>query len=375
MANEQRPTIDLRRRALYCAHDTRDEAWASLMTFMQETQRTIRAQVVLSKTQAKDILAQVEYSDVTVSVHDLNEAGSVFAIGLSRQWGRVRPHESSGQLLGIESTEPPVYYLLSDFGGEFWRNVVGHSLGKGYPELSRPSLSTEQIRELLAGIAERLHAEPPRFRLTKLGYTSRIADPNARRARASDATWTDLPLDRAFERVEEEGGQVTRVGFEVRDDGVAACRGYVSCKGEVGFVGDAAVLHEQILQPMASWARDIFNKLDGRERTQQHDWVAQPFFIEFETDALADPDARKRLLAVLSSMPNASQSVIHANPYLHVSVLDYLEDTSCEVYVLSSNRISIVPQTRTSPTSLIRLYEHISRQFAQGRVLDYSEVY
>ncbi|MFW5868164.1 MAG: hypothetical protein ACOCX2_10135, partial [Armatimonadota bacterium] len=97
--------------------------------------------------------------------------------------------------------------------------------------------------------------------------------------------------------------------------------------------------------------------------------------IEFDAPVFQSSDRQARFVEVLESMPHASHAVIHSNPYVHVALFDRLEETSCDIYVLSDRRVSVVPQTRSSATALTRLYEHISTEFNEGEVRDYGEVY
>ncbi len=362
-------------RLIYAAHETPARAVEAVAGFMRETGRNVRALVVLSRIAAEQLVSQITQSDAFVAQGNVNETGTVFALSLARTWGRLSRWESSGEVLAFESAYPHAYYFLSDYDGNFWRNVLSFAIRKCYPTLSAPSISTEEIQGLLQGLADRFDAGPDRFRITNLSYNARIVDPHARKDRESDSSWTDRSLGLVFQQAREEDWQVTRVQFEILGGAEGSCRGHVTCDGEMGFSGEFDVLRELLLQPVARMASEIFVKLDNRERLRERSYATQPFFIEFADDILISADARAHLLAALSRMPHTSQSVIHANPYLHVSILDYLEDTSCELYVLSPSRISIVPQTRTSPTSLARLCAHIAKEFGEGRVVDYSEVY
>ncbi|MFX0139071.1 MAG: hypothetical protein ACFFDN_35850, partial [Candidatus Hodarchaeota archaeon] len=56
------------------------------------------------------------------------------------------------------------------------------------------------------------------------------------------------------------------------------------------------------------------------------------------------------------------------NPYVHVTITDYIDNSNYEIWVLSDNRISIVPQTVCSMSSLNRLCDHISKDFQEGNI-------
>lgn len=359
------------REALYAAHASPYEAAQRIDRFADETGRALRAQVVLLPVPAEEALAKVGRSGVTLKRREVNEDGSIFALSLHRRWGHKETHSARGECLGVKTDHSPAYYLVTDFDGEFWRYVVSFLLKRLYPDFSLPYLSTDQIKELLVTLADKFSAGPETFRILKFNYTVPIDDPHATRQRASDSEFTDLSIELAFAQAKEQSARVKRVEFELR----GKTRGYVTYSGDLGFVGDFDVFRETLIERVADFAATAFAKLDQRERVRATGYATRPFFIEFPVDLLAHTDSRRHLIAALSRMPHTSQSMIHENPYIHISILDYTEDTSCDLYVLSPNRICVVPQTNSSATSLARLYSHISRQFAEGRVRDYSEVY
>ena len=358
-------------KALYAPHSSPAIAVESATTFASEARRALRVHVVLLGAPPRSALAHMSESGVGIDRMDANQDDTVFALSLSREWGRKRRYSSQGHCLLVQSDYSPAYYFLSDFGGQFWRNVLGFLIRRCYPQFSLPSLSTDEMEELLVALAEKFSAGPGLFRILRFHYTVPIHDPDAMRERATAGEFTDLSLSLAFGQAREQAARVNRVDFEVR----GVCRGHLTCEGELGFTGDFSVFREVFINGIARIGGESFAKLDQRERVAANAYAARPFFIEYPEDILASTESRKGLLAALARMSHTSQSVIHDNPYVHVAILDYLEGTSCDLYVLSPKRSSIVPQTRSSPTSLARVYAHISREFAEGELRDYTEVY
>ena len=63
---------------------------------------------------------------------------------------------------------------------------------------------------------------------------------------------------------------------------------------------------------------------------------------------------------------------------VHISILDYLDDSAYELLILSPSRITVVPQTRCSAQALMRLHAWVISEFpthSGGIIVDYDEVY
>ena len=75
-----------------------------------------------------------------------------------------------------------------------------------------------------------------------------------------------------------------------------------------------------------------------------------------------------RLAKVLSEFPKSSHTVYHGNPYLHASLVDYCDGSSYDLWVLSEDRLIIVPQLKASFGSISRFCEHIFRKFREGNI-------
>jgi hypothetical protein len=91
----------------------------------------------------------------------------------------------------------------------------------------------------------------------------------------------------------------------------------------------------------------------------------RPVFIEYSNNIFENVEQNKRLIKSLSEFPKSSYSVYHGNPYLHMSMVDYCDGSSYDIWVVSSNRLIIIPQLRATFNSLSRLCEHILKRFME----------
>lgn len=58
-------------------------------------------------------------------------------------------------------------------------------------------------------------------------------------------------------------------------------------------------------------------------------------------------------------------------PRFHASIADVLDGSSFEIWVVSPNRILIVPQAKSSVAAFIRLISHIFSEFGEGDIAEY----
>jgi hypothetical protein len=114
-------------------------------------------------------------------------------------------------------------------------------------------------------------------------------------------------------------------------------------------------------------------KLSNRARVKETNYESKPLFIEFEEPIFKDKNQNKRLIDVLRNLVRSANSVIHDNPYVHATITDYIDNSNYEIWVLSNNRITIVPQTVCTMSSLNRFCDHISKEFQEGAIKDMNE--
>ena len=81
-----------------------------------------------------------------------------------------------------------------------------------------------------------------------------------------------------------------------------------------------------------------------------------------------DVKQNKRLIKAISELPKSTYTLYHGNPYVHASLVDYYDGSSYDIWVLSEDKITIVPQIKASFSSMSRLCEHIFKKFREGEI-------
>ena len=100
----------------------------------------------------------------------------------------------------------------------------------------------------------------------------------------------------------------------------------------------------------------------------------EPIVLEFPTEVFALGERNREIVDAIAELDNASISVFHSNPYIHISMLDYLDGSSYDFWVLSSSRMIIYPALRASTASMSRLLSHLFEEISDGKVEEYKNI-
>jgi hypothetical protein len=140
--------------------------------------------------------------------------------------------------------------------------------------------------------------------------------------------------------------------------------GYVSCNGE------AKAFVDHVIAPMAQLASDRIRFLSSRDKRSSKNSVPRPLKIKYPIEIFSSPEQIRRLLDVMKHYDHANCSVFHSNPYLHVGIVDNFDLSSIDLWVLDKYEILIIPQIRTTDSSLKRTINHIFENFREGEIAE-----
>ena len=133
--------------------------------------------------------------------------------------------------------------------------------------------------------------------------------------------------------------------FKISRYGLFQCRDFFS------------FMFKSVIEEMASNASNNFSLYDNRNRSKNDDYRLKPVCIEFDSDIFKDKKENKSLADVLNKISDSSLSIFHSNPYFHASYVDYRDGSSYDIWVLSNNKITIIPQMKSTAAAIDRLIE------------------
>jgi hypothetical protein len=299
---------------------------------------------------------------------------------LSRKYGIKDKKQVNGRFLLFKHDKYDIYLILTNESTAFFEHGLIRFINKKYPIFAFPFFFSWEMEMMLNNLAKT--APKNVIMLTQISRKSRIMSRESRKKKESDLTWTDLPYKDVFKQTRQSDAWVEKVYFDLVSE-MKTDRGLIRSKILSGFISRDGIFKcemefKQFYETIVEKSIEIFfirkEQLSNRARMKETNYESKPLVIEFDEPIFKNREQNKRLLEALKTLPHSAGSVIHSNPYLHATVIDYIDNSNYEIWVLSENRISIVPQTICSMSSLNRLCNHVSKEFQEGIVKDLKEV-
>jgi hypothetical protein len=63
---------------------------------------------------------------------------------------------------------------------------------------------------------------------------------------------------------------------------------------------------------------------------------------------------------------------MHGNPYIFLTIIDYVDGSTFDIWVLKANELIIVPQLKSTVNSLKRVISHIFDRYAEGTIQEFT---
>lgn len=186
-------------------------------------------------------------------------------------------------------------------------------------------------------------------------------------------SWPDMDLHEAFDWVYQHNGWFQSIEFDAwRDHRVLATVSF-SRQGITRATGLFSKVFSGFVDPVCKILDENVRFFGQRSRRERADLSVRPLVIDFESEQIAEDDDRRMFVDAMRGYRAASVSVLHGNPYVHLTVLDYYDGSVFEVWVLSASEVFVVPQMKGTVAATKRLISHIFDEYAEGTLRDYTE--
>ncbi len=311
--------------------------------------------------------------------YDRDELGKgIYSFKLFKKFkGRKKVRES--RFIIFKHSNPNIYILITHENYSVFHYDILSFINKFYPKIARTFINSEYMKEIFYNLEKSI--KEIKIRIMRLSTQSRITNKEAKKTYESEIKWTDISFKEMFENVEENDEWIKSVYFtfirsknilseEFKDFLDIACQisrdGIFKCDGNFGF------FYKTIINDIVNKAINDKELLSNRQRKKEENFKPKPIVIEYKIDIFRDKNQNRRLIEVLQGIPYSSLSVAHANPYLNCSFVDFKDGSSYDIWILSNNEITIIPQMRSTYASIERLSHHIFIGLREGLIKDYS---
>lgn len=295
----------------------------------------------------------------------------VFTIDVEKEFKKREPAHAKAVIVRY-TDDLPVYLVVSDCNAVDFDELFTRLMNKHYPNTARIFLTNSEMRSIFDSLGKSTG--------TKIYVDSSVAKRRMISGKKeSFVQYTDTPYEEVFNDVEALGAwiqnieftarKVSEAGIETPDKmfiGVIARGCFFRCRR------DFAPFIQIIIPKAINFASVRFEYLRARAETAPQR-KPEPVVIRFDEEIFADPRMNHQYIEALAQLEKVSVSQYHSNPYMHLSLLDYDDGSSYDLWVVSSNRMVIIPELKASPASMSRLLNHIYERIHEGHVEEYAQ--
>jgi len=319
--------------------------------------------IVAAKVDLKDLFEKWQPEGYEASVKGTSE---IFRMRLRKVTPETEEETLAGDILAFRFANP-VYVFLSDQLTQFVKHVLHPFLDCYYPDVLPLYLSSYELFLMLRGLKDRSKGDVVIDRLTAY---SRLEGPGERRR--IEVTYTHETLEDVFHRVLENDQWVDKIRFSLFDPaGSLEMSGYLSRYGFFRCRHSFALFFQSVVTEAMLMAGKKLRAFGEKNRSIERP-SPRRLEISYDTEVFQGREQILRFSEAMTAMKFTSTSIYHGNPYFHASMLDYLDGSSYEIWVVTGNKVHIIPQIRASDASLARLVNHIFEFFKEGSIEGYA---
>lgn len=266
-----------------------------------------------------------------------------------------------------------VFITVSIEPSSFVRRGLLPFLRSRFPLLVTGFLPQARLNRLLTTFRDKyLYSD---LIVTRTTQRLRLSEEGTHRRIMPMMSWPEMSLVEAIDWIAEHDGWFQSVQFQAKRRNQVAMEASLTREGLVKCDNLLSQVWDAFVEPICKMHNENFNLFSSRGRRESPSLQARPLIVKFEDDQFEHVEENKRLIQAMRTMKTASVSVLHGNPYIHMGLIDYLDGSAFDLWVLDTRSLIIVPQMHSSVGAIKRLVNHVFDTYAEGDVADYASEY
>lgn len=187
----------------------------------------------------------------------------------------------------------------------------------------------------------------------------------------TSVTWPKSSLEEASKWLDDNDGFFKSLQFKGMQFDREVTNAFIDRQGTARVERNFSKVFQSIILPNLKYIDSYIKLFMNRGRRENDLLETRPLEINFEQEVFKDKANHSNFIGMLSKLEDASISVLHGNPYIHLSIMDYVDGSSYDLWVVDSKQILLVPQLNSTIVSLKRLVNHIYDYYAEGEIKDH----
>lgn len=355
--------------AFYNTDHNRDSLVRGITSLLVSEQLTAHAIPFAGRISLKNLLASSETLKNRLSL--IKDTSGIQLYKLFYNDKETHERKSGFFFIYEHSEYENIFCALTIEGSDFYHDALLPFFLKRSANILLTFISHKKLKKLLDDFQSKYLIEKIiitrascRFRLTNEGKTEKSFPM---------VSWPNMDLEEAFNWVYQNNGWFKSLQFKVGDTQTSE-KVSLTRQGIIQAGGMFDKVFESFVLPICRLIQKSNEFFENRSRKANTDLQVKPLTIDFGGDNFAEVSENERFINAMKQLKASSTSVLHGNPYIHLSVIDYYDGSSFDLYVLSASELFIVPQMKGTVASIKRLINHIFDTYAEGVIKDYSEV-
>ncbi len=270
--------------------------------------------------------------------------------------------EVKGEFVAFKSRQSSIWIAFTSDGPDFFHLGLVRYLESFRPRISRVFISSEEMRGLLEGFSEELHCDVIAQKAVLYSHREQ-----------GQVTFEKEPYPVLFNFADNADKYVDKVEFKLIEKRRLLLHAFISRGGTAYYYGGKAGLFFSRLLPMLATVGSRKGKFFSNRQRLLGEPVLKPIEIAYPREVFSTPADNHRCIAALSNLERGVVTVYHSNPYLHLSLIDFVDGSNFDIFTGENDKLTIVPNYKCTVYSLMRIYEQLNRDFHEGELRDSPE--
>jgi len=323
---------------------------------------------VMLLTSESNLIKQFESwkpSEFKVKINE-KQISDIFTLDLERE-GYLRTRV----IIVRHESNPSIYYAISDCKSEEFNKVFTRFISKYFPDISKIFLTNNELYSIFSELERKGYDMMIESSIGKLRLEGAKKETQIR--------YTNKPYKELFHEINQGNQWIQNVryradhGVDEEGNPITLFKGTITRECYFAIKNNFNILVKEIIPHVLKLAsvRNHHLKISTESASEPK---PEPIVIKFDKNLFINVKKNESYLEALTSMPSCSISKYHNNPYVHASLVDYRDGSSYDLWILTENRLTIIPRFQASIGSVSRLVNHIFERIGDGNVEKYEEL-
>lgn len=263
-----------------------------------------------------------------------------------------------------------IFLIISLGSSYFYNNILKPVLKKLYPHFLYTFITNNKLKKIIDSFQTKYSYSE--IRVLRETHQIRIHGKDKSEKNIRGINWgKNILLEDAFKWIYENNGWFKSLFFEaINSNKTIHYKIGITRQGVLLFDRSFNKIYESFILPICKILNDNYKFFDNRAR-RNINYEVKPLQINLSDGVFSDKSMNSNFISALKSYKKASVSVIHGNPYIHITTSDFYDGSVFDIWVLDEKTITIVPQLKASVPSIKRLINHIFDNFEEGEISEY----